>query len=311
VFGDAVGQNPTLTWAQLAALGITGGPAAYELKVRATNGGNSLDSFGTSLSISEAPAKAVLTGSGGYRGESRSFTVTAVDYGGDPLAASYTFDIDWNGDGTFDQTVTGPPSGVAVSHTFAASGTSNVKIRATASGVTASTTTTAPITTTDYVLRDNGQGQMDLIWGGTPGIDGVFFYTGVGGRVTIFAQLENLQFVNRVTQVAGVTGKLIAYGYDGADGLIAEFLTTRQAVLYGGNGDDVLVGGFTGDRLDGGDGDSGPRSNGNFFLQPGVTVFDDGAIDTLLGGTELDWLILRLLDDLSPDTEPGETRTGT
>mgnify|MGYP000901341363 CR=1 FL=1 len=55
----------------------------------------------------------------------------------------------------------------------------------------------------------------------------------------------------------------------------------------------------------------GPRNNGDFFLQPGATVLDDGAVDTLLGGSELDWLIYRLTQDIFSDEEPGETKTGT
>jgi Ca2+-binding RTX toxin-like protein len=40
-------------------------------------------------------------------------------------------------------------------------------------------------------------------------------------------------------------------------------------------------------------GGTGPRSNGSFFLRPGVTVLDDAAVDSLLGGAGLDLYFAR------------------
>ncbi len=36
---------------------------------------------------------------------------------------------------------------------------------------------------------------------------------------------------------------------------------------------------------------SGPRSNGDTFLQPGVTVLDDPSVDQVFGEGDIDWLI--------------------
>lgn len=46
---------------------------------------------------------------------------------------------------------------------------------------------------------------------------------------------------------------------------------------------------------------SGPRNNGNFFLVPGTTALCDGAIDTVLGDAEQDWLLYSFAVDLNPD----------
>jgi Ca2+-binding RTX toxin-like protein len=54
---------------------------------------------------------------------------------------------------------------------------------------------------------------------------------------------------------------------------------------------------------------TGPRNNGDYFLAPGVTVFDDGAADTLSGGNQWDWFIYHFLQDQLTDLEPGETTT--
>ncbi len=388
LFGDALGPAPTLAWSQLQALGIADGPEAWRVSVRATSGGTSTESLATSLYVADAPPRAALLGSGGIRGELRSFTLQFLDPGDDVMpSGNVTYDIDWNGDGSYDESLTGPRTGVNVSHRFSQSGTASVGVRVT-SGTVVVDTRSFPITTTDWALRDDGQGQTDLWWGGTPGIDGVYFYTGTAGRVTIFAQLENLTLVNKVSQVSGVTGRVLAWGYEGADALVAEFLTSRVAIFDGGPGNDTLVGGFLGDVLEGGEGDdlliggtqatdggdwlsggegrdllighrgadsllggagedllvggavhwsnyptaiyavqsewrsgrsyaervanilgtgTGPRANGNWLLRPGQEVTDDGAVDHLWGGTELDWLVLRILQDVSEDDEPGET----
>lgn len=41
----------------------------------------------------------------------------------------------------------------------------------------------------------------------------------------------------------------------------------------------------------------GPRNNGDAFLQPTVTVFDEGALDLLTGGTEDDWFLAQTSND--------------
>ncbi len=56
---------------------------------------------------------------------------------------------------------------------------------------------------------------------------------------------------------------------------------------------------------------SGPRNNGNHFLQAGVTVFDDASPDDLFSDThgELDWLLFALAVDNSHRVKSGETET--
>ena len=56
---------------------------------------------------------------------------------------------------------------------------------------------------------------------------------------------------------------------------------------------------------------SGPRNNGNSFLQAGVTVFDDGSHDDLFSDTkgELDWLLFAVSIDTPHRVKPGEKKT--
>lgn len=355
------------------------------------------DSKTFQVAVSNVSPTAVVSGPGAaYRGETLSFQFSASDPSSVDAAAGMSYAIDWDGNGTVDQTVSGPAAGQVVTHAFAVSGTYNVIVRATDKDGGQSPPASTTVGVTEYVLRPNAQNASltDLIWGGTPGVDGAYFFVAPGSAaVTVLAQFENNALVNRLATVSGVTGKVIAYGYDSSDALVAEFLVQQAAELFGGNGDDVLVGGLLADVLDGGagndillggtqaadggdtllagagrdllfghlgadqlhgDGDDdllaadalnfgvslptavfylqsewlssrtyaervanlsgtgvGPRNNANVFLQPGATVLNDGAVDALLGGTELDWALLRLAQDAFNDEQPGEIKTGT
>lgn len=344
--------------------------------------------------ITPPPLGVVSGPSAALRGESSMFTFIAQ--GGNSAPTDFViYHIDWNNDGNEDQSVVGPASGISVPHTFLASGNAPVRVAA-ENAIGIGPWNSRTIAVTDYLLRPNAANPAltDLVWGGTPGFDGAFFFVGSGSSaITVFAQFENNAFANKTFNVTGVTGQVIAYGYDGGDALVAEFVLAQSVSLVGGNGNDVLVGGFQADYLDGGAGDdvllggtqgldggdtlsggagrdllwghyggdlllgggdedllvadavnfgadlpsavfaiqaewlsgrsyaqridnlrgvgAGPRNNGNFFLQPGGTVINDGAVDTLLGGTELDWVLLRLTQDLFNDEQPGEIKTGT
>src|SRR5205814_1659540 len=62
----------------------------------------------------------------GVRGQTLTYTLGATSSNG---GSAFTFRIDWDGNGTVDQTVTGP-SGTAVGHTFTASGSYGVRVTA-------------------------------------------------------------------------------------------------------------------------------------------------------------------------------------
>lgn len=58
-----------------------------------------------------------------------TFTLKAIG-GGSPANTTFNFDIDWNGDGTVDETVSGP-SGTTVTHAFATNGSYTIIVTAT------------------------------------------------------------------------------------------------------------------------------------------------------------------------------------
>jgi hypothetical protein len=228
-----------------------------------------------------APAAGVSGASGGYRGESLNFTFTANDPSIVDQAATMSYAIDWDGNGTVDQTVLGAASGVTVARQYFASNSYTVRVRATDKDGGQGGVTTQAVTITDYVVRNDGAGNFDLLWGGTNGLDAVFFLSGGGGSVVILTQFENTQVVSKNINVPGITGKVIANGYGFDDVMVAEFLVNQRASLIGGAGNDTLVGGFLADTLDGG--------QGNDLLLGGTQISDGG--DSLLGGDGDDVLI--------------------
>jgi len=228
-----------------------------------------------------APTVAIAGPTGGYRGELLSFTFSATDPSSVDQGASFSYAIDWDGNGTVDQTVLGPASGVNVSHQYFASSNYTLRVRATDKDGGQGPQATQGVNVTDYVVRSDGLGAFDLIWGGTNGLDAVFFLSGVGGSVIILTQFENTAVVSKNVSVPGITGKVVAHGYGFDDVIVAEFLVNQRASILGGAGNDTLVGGFLGDTIDGG--------QGNDLLLGGTQV-SDGA-DSLLGDDGDDVLI--------------------
>jgi hypothetical protein len=105
IFGDATGVSPTLTWAQLEALGINDGPATFNVQVQVTNPqGGSAISPATTLTVNDTPVsnlqltlQAASISEDGVASLSGSFTNrSAVD--------ANTVVISW-GDGSSSTTV--------------------------------------------------------------------------------------------------------------------------------------------------------------------------------------------------------------
>lgn len=342
----------------------------------------------------------VPSGKDHYRGEQLKFVASLNDPNVAPTT-SVKYKFDWDDNGTVDQVLTGPASGIIVDdHRYASAGNYNPKVTVTNTSETITYgDASIPISVTNWMLWPSltpiGAPDKDLYWGGTPGVDGVYFFPS-GTSLVILSQFENNALVNKTEVVTQSFARLFARGWGGADALVAEFAghaaqlcgedgddvlvgdslqTTWTDTLIGGNGNDLIIGGTQitndGDLLDGGDGNDvlfghrgadtllggagddlmvadainfginlapaafliqaewlssrsyaqrvanisgtglGPRNNGNYFLQPGMTVLNDGAVDSLLGGTELDWVLLKLTQDLFSDEQPGEIKTDT
>ena len=121
VFGDAVGLTPTLTWAQLEALGIDDGPSSHPITLRPSIGGALQPTQAGSLSVTNSAPDTVLTGDlTATVGQPFTIKVGADDPSSADMAAMFTYTLDW-GDGSAVETVVGPAD-PPVTHTYTVAG---------------------------------------------------------------------------------------------------------------------------------------------------------------------------------------------
>jgi hypothetical protein len=216
---------------------------------------------------------ATLTGPpAGYPSQALTFTLGAI---GDPPGTGFTYQIDWNGDGVVDQTVTGP-SGTTVTHAYAAAGDNAVAVTATDPGGFTSPQTfqyvnILPVTVavqTDpahtaqqmLVITDTGYGdsfQLSSAAGNEVSltIDGNAVGTVAPTTSSPFALVEVLGGAgNNLIDARNLAVSAVLAGGAGND------------TLYGGSGRNLLIGGTGADALHAG-------SAGNILIG-GSTSYD-------------------------------------
>jgi hypothetical protein len=223
----------------------------------------------------------------------QALTFTLGASGGASASTAYTFQLDWNGDGVVDQTLTGA-NGTTVTHSFAAAGVTTVILTASVNGVTSAPVSTSvtiwPVTV--QVAADPADPTRQALYVSTPagaGGDTLVLGPGAGNGVTLsyngtalgtVAPSGSLSFAHLiVTGSAGanvirLTGGLavpaLLLGGGGNDTLDAQGSTAAN-VLVGGAGNDTLLGGSGNDILIGGLGND--------------TLHGNGGDDILIGGT--------------------------
>ena len=269
-YDDAVGENVNFNATD---------DGVFAIGLRINGAGGPTDS--TTVTVNNAAPTASISGTTDiYRGETVTFTLNATDASPVDQAGLFDFEIDWDGNGSVDETLVDVVTGTTVQHTFASVAAGNIQVRATDKDAATGNFSQTPITVSPHVLRDDGFGNTDLIWGGTSSIDAVFF---LGSQTTLamFVQLENLVTVNRLDILgSAVTGKIIVHGYGGSDVIVGELVSGMPLEVHGGEGDDVLVGGMWSDELFG--------DGGNDIILGGTQATDEA--DMLFGGEGKDTL---------------------
>lgn len=140
-----------------------------------------------------------------------------------------------------------------------------------------------------------GGGGDDILLGGTRSLDGHDFLSGGDGRDLLFGHLggDTLDGGDDEDLLVGAPISFTSTP-NAVYAIQAEWLSERDYATRVAN----LMGIGT-----------GPRLNGNTFLAPGVTIFDDGSADTLSGGAELDWYLYNFFEDSVGEIETGEEET--
>ncbi|MGD9647322.1 MAG: PKD domain-containing protein [Pirellulales bacterium] len=280
-FNDATGAGPSLTWAQLAAFGITDGPnSVANARVRVSDPFGGVTTTAFTINVINAAPTAGVAGPGSLaRDASGNFTLTATDSATPDQAAGFTFTIDWNGDGSDIQIVNGA-SGLVVAHTFTTVGARTVKVTATDKDGGVSSQATLAVSVSAVQVDING----NLVWTGTAGADHVQFEQLDATTIQVTTTLDNGLAVNFVETISGVTGIVDAQGLAGDDTLDASLLTTTAATLDGGIGNNTLYGGGANDILIGG-GNYGPVADGPEGQQGNNIVVGGAGDDTIYGNS--------------------------
>jgi hypothetical protein len=205
----------------------------------------SLNSTESGITVQPAKPTASLSGpTSGVRGQSLTYTLSASETGL-PAGSTFTFGIDWDGNGTVDQTVSGP-SGTQVTHVFTASGSSKVLVTATDTygGTSAAASKTVQISAAALQSDPLISGKSVLVVGGTTGDDNIVLTptkTSSGESITVT--------INGVSQgTFKPTGHIFVYGQSGNDSIVLASSTSNNqklyvtipAMLFGGDGNDTL-----------------------------------------------------------------------
>lgn len=131
IHDDATGVTPTVAPATLAALGMADGPAGpMPVSLQVTVGADVTLAASTLTTTATAPTATVALPGQVLADTPFTMTVGAVDPSPADAAATFTYEIDWTGDGVVDQTLTGPAD-PPVTHTYATAGTYRVTVWAT------------------------------------------------------------------------------------------------------------------------------------------------------------------------------------
>jgi hypothetical protein len=112
---DVTGATPTLTWAQLQAIGITDGPATYNVFLSVNDGqGHTVCTGPVTLTVTDpTPVSSISGPATTDEGSTYTLNLSASDPGGDPIDG---WTINW-GDGSTPQTVAG--NATSVTHVYA------------------------------------------------------------------------------------------------------------------------------------------------------------------------------------------------
>jgi len=293
-FDDANGATVTWEWSELVARGYTDGPDSFTVRVRADAGFGAV-SESDLIPVTLLNAPPVASASAPYvarTGELLTFVFGAIDAASDDQAAGFTFDIDWDGDGTFDEQVIGL-SGATANHTYAAAGSYQVGVRATDKD--GGTSEIAAHTVHVYRLAQVG---ANVEWEGSAGDDVVSFHE-TGANTVEVRTLQVGGFATSVVETFnGVTGRVIGKGHAGRDLLNAGALTSIAATLEGGRHNDTLIGGAADDTLRGEYlGATGDGAEGNDSISGGAgndLIEGDGlegGSDTIHGGSGHDTIL--------------------
>jgi hypothetical protein len=266
----------------------------------ATDAGNNTSEFSLAVSVvaaepeNLAPTATIDAPATAVRGQPVSFQFSANDPDAADQAADFEYAIDWNSDGSVDESLMGPASGVTRTRVFTTTG--NFQITATATDQTGNTSEPAVHAIQVSVTALIGG---DLFVGGTSGSDSIQFVPASSGRIWVVLN-------GALLGPFAASGRIVAYGQAGDDTISALNLTGNldvqlhgdagndrlyssphtDSLLLGGAGDDYLFGGVYGRSIQiGGAGRDmlvGSQLGNNLLIGGGTTYDENDAALTAI-----------------------------
>lgn len=225
----------------------------------------------------------------GARNQALTFTLGATA-AGLPAGTIFSYAIDWDGNGTVDETVIGP-TGTSVAHSFATGGSYTIKMTATVNGQTSAEVSLATtiLSFVSFQADPSDATKLALVVDGTAGADTIILGAAAGNGVTVSMNGTTLGAFSPSGGTA--FAHVIVNAGDGNDVVRLTGGLNVSALLLGGNGNDtldalgsvaanVLLGGAGNDTLTGG--------AGNDVLISGLgadLINGSGGDDIVIGGT--------------------------
>jgi Ca2+-binding RTX toxin-like protein len=255
---------------------------SYTVTLTLTDGTSTISDTLVVTVSNVAPVGGTLSGlAAAVRGQTVNYSLPFTDAG---TADTHTASIDW-GDGTSSTGVVTESAGVGTvtgSHVYTTSG--NYTITFTVSdddGASVTKTKAISIVAANLQTSELDPTKTDLFVGGTTGNDTIALaLSGTNTTVTI----------NAVSAGSfAPTGRIVIFGLAGNDNVTVASTITRNAWLYGDDGNDTLTGGGGNDVITGGvgtDSQVGGAGNDTYLFDADAalgidTVNDSAGIDTL------------------------------
>jgi PKD domain-containing protein/hemolysin type calcium-binding protein len=255
-----------------------GASTTYSIAVTVADDDGLSDSGSTSVTVNNvAPSVAAITGPGsGVRGQELSFAAAFTDAGS---LDTHTASWDW-GDGTTSAgviTESGGAGTTTASHVFAASGVYTVTLTLTDKDGGVTTVSLQVAIVAAQLQTDAADStKTALVVGGSTDSDVIQLHQASG-------QIEVT--IGGISQGAfAPTGRILIYGQAGNDDIKLSGSISNDAWMYGGAGNDVLMGGAGNNVVFGEAGDD--------------TLYGNFGRNLLIGGAGADRLLGRPGDDI-------------
>jgi autotransporter-associated beta strand protein len=254
-----------------------GAATTYSITVTVSDDDSLSSSASTSATVNNvAPGVGAISPSSGVRGQSLSFAAAFTDAG---TLDTHSATWDW-GDGTSSAGTINESGGAGTttaSHVFTASGVYTVTVTVTDNDGGATTVSTQVTIVAAQLQPDSADPtKTALVVGGTTGSDLILLTRHQGNvRVSINGSSQGL---------FAPTGRIIVYGQAGNDAILLAGSIPQDAWIYGGAGNDLLMGGAGNNVLLGEEGDD--------------ALFGTSGRNLMIGGVGSDLLFGRPGDDI-------------